>query len=532
MLFFLLSYTLSYSQTEKKTLLEGSVTFVSSQYVYVKYENTEGIEEGDTLFTRAQDRYSPALIVKFISSSSTACYKIIEKDFLLNEKLFAFVKIVNDETNTGETLEPLVDVSDELPVVEGEQNINEPVQSPGTRISGRFSSQSYSNFSNYSDQGNYQRWRHSVRFSAENIEGSGLSFSTYSIFAYKADDWSRVTNDIGDALKVYDLTVGYDFNEFTRLRLGRYLNRKISNISSVDGVQFEKVFPFVTLGIVGGSRPDFTNFGYNFKLFEYGIYFNRSDSLGKGRMENTFSVFEQTNDFKTDRRFIYLQHTNNIVANTSLFFSSEIDLYKKIFDNAENSATLTSVFISARYTPIKEISFSASYDARKNVIYYETFKSFIDSVFENETRQGMRFRTNIRPFRNLSIGLNYGYRFRKSDPNPNSNYGGYINYSSIPLVGFSSTFSFNRLNSSYLNGNIAGISFSKSIDVAKSDVSLGLRYTEYKLLPDRGKYSEKSMFFDVSSRILHPVFVTIGYEGIFEMERTSGRILMNISLRF
>jgi hypothetical protein len=31
-----------------------------------------------------------------------------------------------------------------------------------------------------------------------------------------------------------------------------------------------------------------------------------------------------------------------------------------------------------------------SYDARKNVIYYETFKTTLVSIIENETRQALR----------------------------------------------------------------------------------------------------------------------------------------------
>ena len=46
-------------------------------------------------------------------------------------------------------------------------------------------------------------------------------------------------------------------------------------------------------------------------------------------MENTFSVFEQTNNTKTDRRFAYLQHSNTILTNTNLFASAEVDLYKR-----------------------------------------------------------------------------------------------------------------------------------------------------------------------------------------------------------
>ena len=68
------------------------------------------------------------------------------------------------------------------------------------------------------------------------------------------------------------LNLSYKFGESARLWFGRYLNRKISNISIVDGAQFEKAFSFLTFGLVAGSRPNYTDFGLNTKLFEYGIY--------------------------------------------------------------------------------------------------------------------------------------------------------------------------------------------------------------------------------------------------------------------
>ncbi|MBK7230145.1 MAG: hypothetical protein IPH97_15035 [Ignavibacteriales bacterium] len=247
------------------------------------------------------------------------------------------------------------------------------------------------------------------------------------------------------SLKLYDLNLNYQFNESTQFWFGRYLNRKISNISIVDGLQFEKAFSFLTAGVVIGSRPNFTDFGLNTKLFEYGIYLNRVDTLGNGIMENTFSLFQQTNNLITDRRFAYLQHTNNIISNIYLFASTEVDLYKRA-GVEKDDFSLTSLYLSARYAPVREFSLNLSYDARKNVYYYETFKSLSDSVLENETRQGFRVRSVIRPFSNLSIGLQYGYRHSKSDVKPSENYGGNISYSMIPIIQSSFGVNFNRLH--------------------------------------------------------------------------------------
>jgi hypothetical protein len=69
-----------------------------------------------------------------------------------------------------------------------------------------------------------------------------------------------------------------------------------------------------------GSRPDYSNYGYNLDLLQFGGYVNRSDSIGDGTMQNSIAVMQQMNNSKTDRRFLYLQHNNNIFNKTSLFF--------------------------------------------------------------------------------------------------------------------------------------------------------------------------------------------------------------------
>ena len=156
--------------------------------------------------------------------------------------------------------------------------------------------------------------------------------------------------------------------------------------------------------------------------------------LAYGDMQNTLGYFEQTNDFKTDRRFLYYQHSNSAIQNTRIFLSTEVDLYKKEMGESKTDFSLTSLFTSINIRPSDLFSIMLSYDARKNVIYYETFKSTLDSIIENETRQGFRTRLTLKPLRNLYFGGDYGYRYRRGDLKPSNNYGGYITYSRIPAI--------------------------------------------------------------------------------------------------
>ncbi|MFZ2323056.1 MAG: hypothetical protein WAV89_05090 [Ignavibacteriaceae bacterium] len=528
----LIASVMIFAQNQRKVSKEGKVGYTSSQFVYIRFNNTEGISEGDTLFIKVKNDLKPALIVKFLSSSSVACEKLGNNNF--DKDLIVFTKPdkeqkINTEPEIpevkNEVIVPELIDENKVSVVNKEKNNH-------TKISGGYSIQSYSEISNLNIGKDYQRWRHSLRLGIQNIEGSQLTFSTYTIFSYRADQWYNVSSNLGRALKVYDLSLGYQFNKTTKLLLGRNLNGKISNISIVDGAQFEKAFSLITAGLVVGSRPNFTDFGLNTKLFEYGLYLNRLDSIFKGVMENTISFFQQTNNFKTDRRFGYFQHRNNIVANTTLFVSAEVDLYKKELGISKNDFSLTSLFISTRYAPVREFSIDLSYDARKNVYYYETFKSISDSILENETRQGFRARSTIRPFNYLTIGLQYGYRYSKSDAKPSRNFGGYISYTILPLIRSSIGINVNRLLSNYLNGYVYSINLNKSLTALRSDISVGFRKTDYSFINNALKLDEKALLTNFSTNIFNPFLFAISYEGVFESTRSYGRILLDLTTRF
>jgi hypothetical protein len=527
-LFFFIYSSTYFAQTEFK---EGKVGYISSQLVYVSFDNTSGFLEGDTLYVSKNSKMHPALVVKYLSSSSAACEKLSNDDFKSGMIILAKNKSEIKIDNSPVSVIPNENINEVKPVQNGESKKPDDQKEIESKISGRYSIQSYSNFNNYNQIGDYQRWRHSFRFGVQNLLPD-LSFSTYTIFSYKADDWKNISSNLGRALKVYDLNLNYKFDESTQVWAGRYLNRKISNISIVDGLQFEKAFSFLTVGAVAGSRPNFTDFGWNSKLFEYGIYLNRLDTLGNAMMENTFSLFQQTNNFITDRRFAYLQHINTIIPNTNIFASAEVDLYKKELGKAKSDFSLTSLYLSARYAPVKEFSLNLSYDARKNVYYYETFKSLSDSVLENETRQGFRVRTLIKPFDKLLIGLQFGYRESKSDIKPSKNYGGNISYTQLPLIESSIGFNYNRLQSNYVDGFVYSVTLNKSLAEIKSDFSLSFRKTDYEFLNGTSKFDEKALIIDFSTSLLNPISLSMSYEGVFESVRTYGRLLLDITTRF
>lgn len=510
---------------------EGKVEYISSQFIYVQFGNTNGLTTGDTLSIKKNGKYFPQLIIESLSSRSCATKSIKDK-IELGTKVFGFVKILKHEENKSTMADKKNDDQQihEIVKVDTAEFIGFKKLEKG--IYGRFSLSSYSNISNLPNRFDYQNWRYSLSLNADNINNGSISISNYITFKYRADEWYYVKNNISDGLKIYDLSVKYDFSANTNVLIGRKINRKVANIGAVDGIQFETKNTNFTFGGIIGSRPDYKNYGANINLLQFGGYVNRNDSIGSGSMQNTISIFQQMNNAATDRRFIYLQHTNNIFANINIFLSSEVDLFENINNNIKTDFRFTSLYLSLRYSPYRWVSTSLSYDARKNVIYYETFKNYVDQLAESALRQGFRVRVNLRPMKYVFFSAYTGYRFRESDLKPARNFGGSITHSRIPYLNLSANLSYINLSTNYLDGKIIGARFSKDLFDGFVYTSFGYRNVDYTFTSSDSKLKQGIVQLDLSFRITKSISFSINYEGTYENKSSYSNIYANFTTRF
>ncbi len=525
-LFLVVSFTFSQgrNQFEKRY---GTVSYISSQNIYVKFQITDSISIGDTLFYAKGDLTVPSVIVRYISSKSCAGEKIGNIEFKIEDKLFARIKVIKRELTLNAVQKDTT--------YEKEKSIG-TIKESRAKLSrkdiwGRLSIQSMSSFSNTLNNDD-QRWRYSFSLNADSIYNSGFSFSSYLFFAYNIRNWDQIKNNLGNALKIYDLAIGYTISKKSKIWFGRFLNPKISNVGSIDGLQYQNQLGKYYFGAVIGSHPSFSDYGYDFKMFEYGGYIGKVDSIANSQMENTLAFMNQTNNFKTDRRYLYFQHTNNIITNTNIFASTEFDLYKVQDGMDKNSFDLTSLFLSLYVTPSRLFSFSFSFDARKNAIYYETYKTYLENLLSNELRKGYRMSIYLRPFDNLSIALNGGYSFQSSDPKPARNYGVNLNYTDIPLLDFSGNFSYSKLLASYTNGTIAGIRFSKYINALDLNFALDYKNIRYEFDSGIDPIIQNIFSSEISFKLPLAIYLGINYEGVFEKQNTWGRFFIDLTKRF
>jgi hypothetical protein len=515
--------------------LTGQVSYISSQNIYVRFKSTEGITAGDTLYKVSNGTLIPVLIVTNLSSTSCICTKLSAISPDLTESIIAIKKgninkpekkVIEEEANAIPVL------ADTAISAKNKSRENTTKQ----KINGSISAISYSDFSN-SPAANSQRYRYTLSLDASHIGNSKFSAESYISFRYKEGDWGEVQNNVFNALKIYGLSLRYDPNNTTQISVGRKINPRISSMSALDGLQVEKSFGKFAVGALVGTRPDYTDYSFNKDLFQFGGYLAFNKKTTKAYTENSLAFIQQMNHWKMDRRFLYFQHSSSLLKNLYFFGTFEVDLYELKHDTLNNDLPKTTfsptgIFLSLRYKLTRKISLAASYDARKNVMYYETYKSFIDKTIENEMRQGLRLQLNYRITGNMIFGLQSGYRFLKSDRHPSKNVNGFLTYSQIPGIKLSATLSATYLESNYMNGNVYGLSLVRDLLKGKIQTGIGYRYVDYKLPENQQNITQHIGEMNLSWQFLKNFSISANYEGTFEQHLKYNRIYAQLRMRF
>ena len=507
--------------------LDGVVSYVTSQNVYVKFLSAKKINKGDNIFLKEDGKLIPVLTVEQRSSVSCVGKPIGVQQLKVGDKVVAVVPVDSKE-------EVVKANKEETPVQD--QSIHkdtgtEPDDKTGQKIKGRLLAASYSNISNLSTADNY-KLRYTFSLNVANIANSRLSFDNYISFTHRLNEWSVVQENVFNALKIYSLNLSYRVGENTSVWLGRKINPKVSSLGAIDGVQVETGSKNFYVGAVGGFRPDYSDYSFNFDLLEYGGYMGYTLRNKTGRMQTSLALFQQTNAGNIDRRFAYFQHDNTLIKKVSFFLSSELDLYRLQDGQPVTNLFLTSLYVSLHYRPISKLSVSCSYDNRKNVIYYETFKNYVDQLLQDAARQGLQMRVNYRPLKYMNVGLSGSYRVRKDDLRPTENVNGFVTYSQVPWIKTSATLSANLLQNSYLSGNIFGLRLTRDFLLGKIYGGLSYRYVNYLFENSQGKMNQHIGELDLAYRINRKFSVSIDYEGTFENQATYHRVYFNTILRF
>jgi hypothetical protein len=510
--------------------VEGKISYITSQHVYVRFSSTEGLVDGDTLYMQESQGEVPVLMILSHSSTSCVCEPLGDREFKLSEQVIGRPKNLKpEELVAAEEVPP-----NQGPVLTTDTTTVESDQTGTGRkqeIYGRFTVSSYTYLKNKQSDGR-ERLRYTFSMNARNIGGSGLTVETYTTFSHTLNQWDEIKANVFNGLKIYNLSASYAFSESMILTAGRRINPKLSSVGAIDGLQFEKKFGSLSAGVIAGFRPDYQDFSINTGLFQYGVYLTHDFKGAAGRMQNTLAYIEQMNQGQTDRRFVYFQHSNSLVSNLWLFGSVEADLYQQVEGTKQTVFNLYNTYVNIRYRVVRPLTLSLSYSARNNLIYYETYKDFLDRLLDEKTLQGWRFRVNYRPIPYLYMGAHAAYRYRKDDPMPTKNAHVYATYARIPGIGASGTATFTWMQSAYLDGMIYGLGIDKEFLRGKLHAELEYHYVDHTYRSAEMTIAQHVGEAGLSWAVYRKLYLTVHYEGTFEGSLGYNRIFASLSQRF
>ncbi len=512
----LFSYLCVETLAQSTEMLEGSITYANAVNVYVRFSSTNDLQSGDTLYIMTDNKWIPALTVNKMSSISCVTNPIGTIKYKVGDKVGYYKK----------NIVPLVVESKEKMKVKNEM-VHEAIALPDSidhteKGKGAVRKQTYSarltattNASLDDGSNNFQRMRLALSFNINNIKGSKLSLQNYITYRHRYGVDQSQTGFYDD-FKIYALSATYDASNNTSFTLGRKINNKIANMGAIDGLQAEHKISDWILGAFVGSRPDIFNYSFNQNLLQTGAYFAHEKSILKGTLQSSIAFAEQTNHGKTDRRFVYFQHSSSIINNVNLFCSVELDIFQNINEVKTHNINLTSTYFSLRVKPHKKLALTASYDNRRNVIFYESNRLYIDQLLSQETRQGVRLMANYNMTRGINFNVSSFYRYQENNPQPTKNYVANVNFNNFPLLGAQVNINANTLETYYFNGTILGGRISKNILKSAVYLEVNYRNVNYTFLNSESQLKQDIIGFATTIQLQRATSLTLSYEGTFE----------------
>ena len=516
------------SQT-KPDIMEGKVTFKSTSNVYVRFISTEDINTGDSLFLYTSGSFEPVLVVKQKSSSSCVCSQLGDSTIDIGQTIAFFPK--NNSKNEKKPNIINKDKSlDQVSISDSLENDTLKDKTKKQLLNGRLTFSTNASL-NPDQKNNFQRIRTAFSMNIQNIKNSDFSAQTYLTYRHRYGIDQNVSGFYDD-FKVFTFALQYDPGKKYSFSIGRKINNNIANMGAIDGVQAEYRLGKYEMGTFAGTRPDMTNYSFNSSLAQFGAYIVRNDQTSSGTAQTSIAFAEQQNHFKTDRRFLYIQHNNALAKNIFLFLSSELDLFKKINGIISNQPTLTSVYFSLRYRLRKNLSFSSSYDNRRNIIFYESNLTYIDQLLAQETRQGFRIQTNYNPLNSISINASAFYRYQGGNTQPTKNYVGNISFNNIPGTKMVLALNANLMESYYFKGTIIGGQISDNFLKGKVNIEMNYRNVEYNFYNSESSLKQHIGGINININLLKLTSLLLSYEGTFEPTTTYHRYFITAVQRF
>ena len=369
----------------------GTVTYVTSENVYVRFASTAMIEMGDTLRKGGE----PCLVVQQKSSTSCVTAPLPGCDPLVGEEMVASTRaqMPMDKVASAPTD---VAISEEVPD-------DAPPSAGGTdvattrhpmRVRGSISATTFATSALRANKATLSSARAAMRLqlNAENLFllGRPLELAFAGNFQQIYRDPSASLPGWRQRNALYQAGLSYRFAQGVVLHAGRRLARGFSTLGALDGGQVEWQRSGWSAGVLAGFEPNLINNGLDLSRPVAGVQFGRRLRLDDRSSDWRLGFLGQRYNRDADRRFLFGQYSLRLGRNWKFFGSGEWDVYATAGYARKGPRAL---FGSASWQFAPKWSAYLSVDKRAPIMRFSTFESStLQSLMERSAQYVCRIR--------------------------------------------------------------------------------------------------------------------------------------------
>lgn len=402
-----------------------TVTYVSSEGLYINAGSNAGLEKNDTLVIMRDDQKVATVFIDNISTRSSAC-KMIEQ---------TLPPQIGDIVVLSDLSEIVIETKKTATAVE--QNKTSTAESePANQTSGYISFQQY--YQKDFTSSSLSSYQPSLRtkLTVKNVNGTGLTFQMkHRSRLYHRSKQILVNGDKNEwSHRIFEFAV-YADNPDSRWNwsLGRQSIYQVRGIGYIDGLYLShKLNEKVTVGTAIGGEPNYLDQKIDFNRQKAALFVNYTNgSYETQKLSLSAALAGSYLSGEVNREFVNLSadYMNNKI---SIYNAVEFDFFRGWRKDAlGKSLKFANYYGRINYKLSDKVRFNFGYDNRHQIRYYDDVY-LADSLFDNSNHQGIRLGTTLRLSQNITFNSSAGIRFRSDDLDDNKFINGGINFMRFP----------------------------------------------------------------------------------------------------
>lgn len=492
--------------------INGQVKYISKSAIYVDIGRIDGLSVSDVGSIIRNGKSIGQIEVLFIADHSSSCKSInLTSDPTVGDEVVFTVAEIPPETD--------IDSTQNIPIIKETRTVTQLIEKTRrervNQVSGSIGLQYYSQNDIGEYNYDYQQPSTQIRLNISNIQKSYFDFSI-KIRARKTIRDKKLSEATSTRWtnRIYQLSLQYNKpGSPIAYGFGRMQAASVSGMGYFDGAVFSyQLHPNYTIGIFGGTEPNWTTLNINSEAAKFGAYF---DFLYSGenirRFNSTVAFAGAYQSGEIDREYIYLRNILSTRSAWSFYQSADLGInrgWRK--ESGGQSIELSSLILSVRWDPVKYISFSSGYDNRKTVRDFDN-RGIADSLFDDAVREGFRAGINVKLPYDIRMNVGGNMRSKASGSSTSKSVTGGISFYERNFSRIRTNIRSSWYTNLYSEGNRLSVSISRDI-MQLFDVMVEASRSGYKIIDVNRNIVNNSYKLDFNIPVTRSLFLSTYYE--------------------